>query len=92
MTAKAATKPDLVVADYNLPNGLNGLEMLAALQRQLGHAVPAIVPTGDISTDSLRRIAAHGCVHLNKPVRAPELLRLAQDLLASHELRRVRTW
>jgi two-component system CheB/CheR fusion protein len=82
LTAKAATKPDLVVADYNLPNGLNGLEMLAALQRQLGHAVPAIVLTGDISTDSLRRIAAHGCVHLNKPVRAPELLRLAQDLLA----------
>ena len=82
LTAQAATKPDLVVADYNLPNGLNGLEMLSALQTQLGHAVPAIVLTGDISTDSLRRIAAHGCVHLNKPVRVPELVRLAQRLLA----------
>ena len=82
LTAKAATKPDLVVADYNLPNGLNGLQVLAALQRQLGHAVPAIVLTGDISTDSLRKIAGHGCVHLNKPVRAPELMRLAERLLA----------
>jgi two-component system CheB/CheR fusion protein len=86
LTAKAATKPDLVVADYNLPNGLNGLEMLSALQTQLGHAVPAIVLTGHISTDSLRRIAAHGCVHLNKPVRAPELMRLAQRLLAEPQV------
>jgi len=82
LIAKAAVKPDLVVADYNLPNGLNGLEMLAALQAQLGHAVPAIVLTGDISTDSLRRIAAQGCVHLNKPVRVPALIALAQRLLA----------
>ena len=82
LIAKAAVKPDLVVADYNLPNGLNGLEMLAALQAQLGHAVPAIVLTGDISIDSLRRIAAQGCVHLNKPVRVPALIALAQRLLA----------
>jgi len=82
LTAQAATKPDLVVADYNLPNGLNGLEMISALQTQLQHAIPAIILTGDISTDSLRKIAGHGCVHLNKPVRAPELMRLAQRLLA----------
>jgi two-component system CheB/CheR fusion protein len=30
----------------------------------------------------LREIARHGCVHLNKPVRAKELTRLAQRLLA----------
>jgi two-component system CheB/CheR fusion protein len=74
--------PDLIVADYNLPKGLNGLEMIARLQKQLGHAIPAIILTGDISTDSLRKIAQHGCVHLNKPVRAKELTRLAQRLLA----------
>jgi two-component system CheB/CheR fusion protein len=52
------------------------------VQRQAQHAVPAIILTGDISTDSLREIAQHGCVHLNKPVRAKELTRLAQCLLA----------
>jgi len=81
LTTKATIKPDLVVADYNLPNGLNGLEMISALQVQLQHAVPAIVLTGDISTDSLRKIAAHGCAHLSKPVRASELMRLADRLL-----------
>ena len=74
--------PDLIIADYNLPKGLNGLETIARLQEQAQHAIPAIILTGDISTDSLREIAGHGCVHLNKPVRAKELTRLAQRLIA----------
>jgi two-component system, chemotaxis family, CheB/CheR fusion protein len=78
----AQTVPDLLVADYNLPKGLNGLELMARLHKQLQHAIPIIVLTGDISTNSLREIAQHGCVHLNKPVRAKELTRLAQRLLA----------
>ena len=79
-------RPDVVIADYNLPKGLNGLEIIARLQKQLQHAIPAIILTGDISTDSLREIAAHGCVHLNKPVRAKELTGLAQRLLAKPSL------
>jgi two-component system, chemotaxis family, CheB/CheR fusion protein len=62
--------PDLIIADYNLP------------KCQAQHTIPAIVLTGDISTDSLREIGAHGCVHLNKPVRATELTRLTQRLMA----------
>jgi two-component system, chemotaxis family, CheB/CheR fusion protein len=82
LAAQGATVPDLVIADYNLPNGLNGLEIIASLQKQLQHTIPAIILTGDISTDSLRKIADHGCVHLNKPVRAKELTRLIERLLA----------
>ena len=80
--AQRSAVPDLIIADYNLPNGLNGLETIARLQGQAQHAIPAIILTGDISTDSLREIAGHGCVHLNKPVRAKELTRLAQHLIA----------
>ena len=86
LAAQGPTVPDLVIADYNLPKGLSGLEIIARLQKQLQHAIPAIILTGDISTDSLREIAAHGCVHLNKPVRAKELTRLAQRLLAKPSL------
>jgi two-component system CheB/CheR fusion protein len=82
LAAQGSTVPNLVIADYNLPKGLNGLEIIARLQKQVQHAIPAIILTGDISTDSLREIAGHGCVHLNKPVRAKELTRLAQHLLA----------
>jgi len=82
LTAQGSAIPDLIIADYNLPNGLNGLEVIARLQEQVRHAIPAIILTGDISTDSLREIASHDCVHLNKPVKAKELTRLAQRLLA----------
>lgn len=82
LAAQGPTLPDLIIADYNLPKGLSGLEMITRLQEQLQLAIPAIVLTGDISTDSLREIARHGCIHLNKPVRAKELTRLAQRLLA----------
>lgn len=44
--------------------------------------IPAIILTGDISTESLRDIAGHGCVLLNKPVRAMDLTRLVEILLA----------
>ena len=79
---KGSTMPDLIVADYNLPNGITGLEIIARLQARAQQTIPAIILTGDISTESLRDIAGHGCVHLNKPVRAKDLIRLIQKLLA----------
>ena len=34
LAAEGSTTPDLIVADYNLPKGLNGLEIIAKLQEQ----------------------------------------------------------
>jgi len=81
LTAQGATRPDLVIADYNLPRDLNGLAAIESLQNQLQQEIPAIVLTGDISTDTLREIAFHGYVHLNKPVKAQQLTGLIQRLL-----------
>jgi two-component system CheB/CheR fusion protein len=82
LAAQEAIRPDLVIADYNLPGDVNGLEVIAGLQKQLQHEIPAIVLTGDISTNTLREIARHGCIHLNKPVKALQLTRLIQHLLS----------
>ena len=35
LAAQGATLPDLIIADYNLPKGLNGLEMILRLQKQV---------------------------------------------------------
>ena len=35
LAAQGSTVPDLIIADYNLPKGLNGLEIIARLQEQL---------------------------------------------------------
>ncbi len=82
LAARRAIRPDLVVSDYNLPKGLNGLQVVAGLRETLDHEMPAIILTGDISTDTLREIAQGGHLHLNKPVKAKELMDLIRRCLA----------
>jgi two-component system CheB/CheR fusion protein len=83
---KGTIRPDLLVADYNLPKGLNGLQVVAELRETLGYEIPAIILSGDISTDTLREIAQGGHLHLNKPVKAKELMDLIQSHLAESRL------
>ena len=82
LAERGAIRPDLVVADYNLPKGLNGLQVVAGLRETFGHEIPAVILTGDISTSALREIAQGGHLHLNKPVKAKELMDLIQHCLA----------
>jgi two-component system, chemotaxis family, CheB/CheR fusion protein len=82
LAVRGAIRPNLVIADYNLPKGLNGLQVVAGLRETLGHEIPAVILTGDISTDTLREIAYGGHLHLNKPVKAKELTDLIQHCLA----------
>ncbi len=65
--------PDLILADYNLPNGMNGIEFTAKLRQQLARQIPAIILTGDISISALGDISGQGCIQLNKPVKLKEL-------------------
>ena len=76
-----ATRPDLVVADYRLPNGLTGLQVIASVREAVSREIPAVILTGDVSTDTMREIARRGCVQRNKPVKAEELTHLIQFLL-----------
>ncbi len=75
-------RPDLVLADYNLPGGMNGVQVSQKLRQELDRQIPFIILTGDISTETLRDIALHDCVHLHKPVRLSDLTRAIEKLLA----------
>jgi two-component system CheB/CheR fusion protein len=81
LVARGSLQPDLVLADYNLPNGPNGLQVVATLQATIGHDIPAIILSGDISTHTLREIAQAGRAYLGKPVTALALLELIGRLL-----------
>jgi two-component system CheB/CheR fusion protein len=81
LVARGTIRPDLIVADYNLPNGMNGVQLSAKLRELLDHAIPAIVVTGDISTGASRDIGLQNCVQLNKPVKVNELTQAIQRLL-----------
>lgn len=78
---RGSFRPDLLLADYNLPNGMNGLEVAAKLRVKLRREIPVIILTGDISTGTLRSIAQQGCIQLNKPVKLDELTRTILRLL-----------
>jgi len=80
--AHGTIRPDLIIADYNLPNGLNGIQITAKLRERLDREIPVIVLTGDISTGALREIALGNCVQLNKPVKVHELMQAIQRLLS----------
>ena len=74
--------PDLVLADFNLPNGMNGLQLTSRLRKLFGSKLPVVVLTGDISTGTLRDIALQDCVQLNKPVKVPEMLKIIASMVS----------
>jgi two-component system CheB/CheR fusion protein len=74
-------RPDLIISDYNLPNGMDGLQVVARLRDLLRRPVPVIVLTGDISTQTLRDIAFQKFVHLNKPASLLQLTSAIRHLL-----------
>ena len=82
LVAHEGFRPDLIVADYNLPGGMNGLDAAGTLRKRLQRQIPVIILTGDISTNVLRKIASGDCVQLNKPVKSAELMQVAERLLA----------
>jgi two-component system CheB/CheR fusion protein len=80
--AQGTISPDIVVADYSLPGGMTGPQVIGRLREAVGREIPAVVLTGSISSETMREITRYGCVQRNKPVRAEELVHLVQSLLA----------
>jgi len=68
LVAASVIMPDIVLTDYNLPGGLNGLELVGRLRDRLGQELAAIILTGDITTETMAKIAGENCARLSKPV------------------------
>ncbi|MES1990958.1 MAG: response regulator, partial [Pseudomonadota bacterium] len=85
LVSRGKIRPDLLLADYNMPNGMNGLQLAAKLRTKLHRDIPVIILTGDISSDTLRNIALQGCTQLNKPVKINELTQSILRLLPTSD-------
>ncbi|MGE0062890.1 MAG: hybrid sensor histidine kinase/response regulator [Xanthobacteraceae bacterium] len=62
------TPPDLVISDYRLRGGENGLHAIKRLRERFDGGLPAILITGDTAPDRLREAAASGCFLMHKPI------------------------
>lgn len=76
-----AFRPDLILVDYSLPNGMAGTEALAQIRQSLGRDVPGIVCTADTETGLLNRIRASGVPLLIKPISPPRLRSVMHHLI-----------
>jgi signal transduction histidine kinase len=75
--------PDIILADYHLDDGRNGLDAVHALRLAAGRAIPTIIITADHSpviADAAREL---DCELLLKPVKPAELRALMQHLLGA---------
>ena len=82
LVTQGTMQPDLILTDFNLPNGMDGLQATAKLREKLHRKTPVIVLTGDISTGTSREIALQNCVKLDKPIKLKELTEVIQQLVA----------
>jgi CheY-like chemotaxis protein len=60
--------PDLILCDYRLRDGENGIGVIRRLQSRYDERVPAVLITGDTAPDRLQEARESGLILLHKPV------------------------
>ena len=80
---EAGLVPDLIISDYRLRDGENGIAVLQQLRKQAGRAVPACLISGDTDPALLLAVRQAGLTLLHKPVRPAKLRSLIARLARS---------
>lgn len=73
--------PDLIIADYRLESQITGSEAIQTVREIMGHAIPAIIITGDTAPERLREAKKSGFPILHKPVRPEALIAAVRQAL-----------
>ena len=74
--------PDLILSDYRLGEGENGILAIEAIRAHYKEHIPAIVISGDISAGDLLQVSEHGLPLAHKPLSAEQLRKLMAETLA----------
>jgi signal transduction histidine kinase/CheY-like chemotaxis protein len=65
--------PDAIIADYRLKHGKTGIEAIQNIHQKWGAAIPALIVTGDTSSELLREVQTSGYACMHKPVNSAKL-------------------
>jgi two-component system, sensor histidine kinase len=66
-------RPEAAVVDLRLADGASGIDAVNALRQRLGYDFPAVIATGDVGSEHMRRAQAQGLTVMIKPVRPLQL-------------------
>jgi CheY-like chemotaxis protein len=73
-------RPDLIISDYRLSNGKNGIDVIGQLRMAFRTPIPTVIISADTLPERLRELRASGHHLLYKPV-APTTLRTVLEKL-----------
>lgn len=77
-----AAPPSLIISDFHLTDGSNGIEAIAAIRDDVGRCVPAFIVTGDTSRVFQDVERLQDCRMLKKPIGPDDLLDLVREAIA----------
>lgn len=76
-------RPDLIISDYRLCDGLNGVDAIQDVKDFLqDQDIPSVIISGDTAPERLSEVAQSGYILLHKPVKPAFLRAAVQRLLA----------
>lgn len=80
---KSGVAPEVIVADYRLRDGENGIEVIHQLRAAAGQPIPACLISGDTDATLMQAAALASLTLLQKPVRPAKLRSLLRRLTRS---------
>jgi two-component system, sensor histidine kinase len=81
-----ASQPDLIICDYRLRDGENGIEVIDQLRSEYNEHIPGMLITGDTAPERLTNARASGLLLLHKPVPNGKLRAAIVNLMATKEM------
>jgi CheY-like chemotaxis protein len=83
---KTGSVPDVIVSDYRLPDGVNGMAAIAQIRIEAGSDIPACLISGDTDPSLMLSARDAGLTLLHKPVRPAKLRSFLRRLVVSRQV------
>ena len=81
--AEEPRRPDMIICDYRLRAGENGITEIARLRAEYNHDIPALLITGDTAPERIVEALQSGLPVMHKPLAADRLRIIIDDLLSA---------
>jgi CheY-like chemotaxis protein len=78
-------RPDLLICDYRLREGENGITVIERMRSEYNDDIPAMLITGDTAPDRLAEARASELILLHKPVSNGKLRAAIVNLIGSEK-------